>query len=400
LETGTVDLNHYPAKVLQERRIVGHLEDGCYIGNSLLAIPVVACANLRGMDLLKEDQDRSLQCLLAGSTCALAAALVYAISRLFLSVVPTVFLAIGFSLGTSFASTMGTGYWSHNFCVVFELAALLLLLLDRKKTLALLPGLLAVCLFWAYVARPTAILFALATIVYLALWNPRCCFRSVCWLLIQLGIFVAFSLTQYHSLLPPYFLGARLVESRSGWEALYGIFLAPSRGLFVFSPFLLGVVVGCLVAIRRLGHNLLFCIVASWTCLHCCLIAWHMRIWWGGWCFGPRYLTDVLPGFLALSLLWYDHVTVSYSFRTRRILNVLAVLFIAASVWINTRQGLYNTAAAKWNRNPDVNTHSEVLFDWRFPQFLASPERNKMRLAQLTEKTSAVESQINANEHR
>lgn len=387
LEKGTVDLGHYPARILQKRRITGHLEDGCYIGNSLLALPVVAFAKSRGLDVLREQQDRLLQRLLAGTTCALAAMLIYMIGRLFVPLPASLVISVGFSLGTPLASTLGTAYWSHNFCMVFELLALLLLLLDRTKRVALLPEPLAVCLFWAYVTRPAALLFTPVVLVYLLLSKPGCSVRVVCWLLIQLGIFAVFSLSQYHSLLPPYFLGARLVETRSGWEALYGIFLSPSRGLFIFSPFLLVVVIGCIAAVKSLGRNLLFCVLAGWIVLHCFILSWRMQVWWGGWCFGPRYMTDVLPGFLVLGLLWYSHATRSYSLKICRILGVLAVILIAASVWINTREGLYNTATAKWNSDPDVNSSTKLLFDWRYPQFLASPERNRMRILELAQET-------------
>ncbi len=391
LDKGTVDLGGYPARVIQKRRIAGHLDDGCYIGNSLLALPVVAGARLAGLDMLREDQDRLLQRFLAAVTCAAAAMLIFAISRLFLPLAASFLLTLGFSLGTSFASTMGTAYWSHNFCIVFELGALLLLLLmDRAKRLVLLPELLAFCLFWAYAARPASLLFTPIVLAYLLFRNPKVGFRVMGWLLVLFGLFALFSMKHYHSVLPPYFLGARLVESQGGWQALAGIFLSPSRGLFVFSPFLLVGVIGCLSALRPLGRNLLFRVLAVWVVLHCILLAWRQQVWWGGWCFGPRYMTDVLPAFLVLGLLWLHHARTAYALRTRRILEALAVVLIAASVWINTGQGLYNTATSKWNANPDVNSRPQVLlFDWRYPQFLATPERNRKRALVLAEEPPA-----------
>ncbi len=147
---------------------------------------------------------------------------------------------------------------------------------------------------------------------------------------------------------------------------LYGLLLSPSRGLFVYAPYLLFALAALGLAWRQPG------LVASR--LRGLSLAWGATLvlyaayaeWWGGRVFGPRFLDDLAPVLFA-ALAWgigqglLDH-------RGRR------VVFWVAGAWSLI---LFNAAALvysneRWDMHPEnVNFAPERLFDWSDPQWLA-----------------------------
>ena len=52
---------------------------------------------------------------------------------------------------------------------------------------------------------------------------------------------------------------------------------------------------------------------------------------------------------------------------------------MAVAILFHTYQGLYNGSTVKWNESPNIDQRPEYLFDWRHPQFLASPDMLEAR---------------------
>jgi hypothetical protein len=77
-------------------------------------------------------------------------------------------------------------------------------------------------------------------------------------------------------------------------EGLAGVLISPSRGLFVYTPWTLFSLWGIVRAWRSVREPLLFRYLSLGALAQIPLYAkWNM--WWGGVCFGPRFLTDILP---------------------------------------------------------------------------------------------------------
>jgi hypothetical protein len=89
-------------------------------------------------------------------------------------------------------------------------------------------------------------------------------------------------------------MGFRFWRGRAT-NTLPGLLVSPSRGLFVYSPVLVFSLVGFLLAWRKRG-DLLVRALAIGVLLD---LAVHARwwVWWGGGCYGPRYLADLTPAF-------------------------------------------------------------------------------------------------------
>jgi hypothetical protein len=99
----------------------------------------------------------------------------------------------------------------------------------------------------------------------------------------------------------------------------------------------------------------------------------------GGHCFGPRYLTDVFPACILITILLWSHASKTLSHRPRNVLMTIFCFFSIISIFINTYQGLYNPATAQWNVATSTYKSPDYLFDWKYPQFMATPKLLKER---------------------
>ena len=115
--------------------------------------------------------------------------------------------------------------------------------------------------------------------------------------------------------------------------AIAGSLLSPSRGLLVYMPWTAFAFWG---AARLWKQNnpgwaraLIVALAAIW------LVQVGQKGWWGGWCFGPRYLTDLLP-FLA----WFL-IPVWGGIRARPVLKVALVATLAFALWVQVVGAFY-----------------------------------------------------------
>jgi hypothetical protein len=90
------------------------------------------------------------------------------------------------------------------------------------------------------------------------------------------------------------------IEQFSGrlQEGLLGLLLSPGRGLIFYAPVLLLLIPAAPVLWRAHRAEAAFILaLAAWQTL--LYARWH--VWFGGWCWGPRFLEPLMP-FLALAL--------------------------------------------------------------------------------------------------
>jgi hypothetical protein len=88
--------------------------------------------------------------------------------------------------------------------------------------------------------------------------------------------------------------------------------------------------------------------------------------WWGGWCFGPRYLADRLP-----FLTWFL-VPVLTSILARRRLRLVFVATVAIALWVQV-VGAFYYPAGNWDGRPvNVSFEPKRCWDWSDTQLLRS----------------------------
>jgi hypothetical protein len=236
-------------------------------------------------------------------------------------------------------------------------------------------------LFLAFFCRASAAAFVAPVLVYLLMRHRAVLWPTAVTAFVCLLLFLLWSRLEFGQWLPAYYSAARLqVERVDWWVGVYGNLLSPSRGIFVFSPFLALGVVGVVVYWQKWWERPLPLLVLAWLAALLLLVA-RGASWWGGWSFGPRLLTEIVPGLALLTFMAWQFMTEKMGEQTQgiviRLYGVLGVLAIA----IHSFQGLYNLHTGRWNNEIDPVPELTALglgdlFNWPYTQMLASPAWN------------------------
>lgn len=379
---GTLDLGVYRGDPALAYDLEGHnyrlrrRGGGVYyfnLGVPVVSAPAVALANGLGYDMLDRGDELALQNLISALLTALVCAQLYRLARFFAAPGPSLALALVTTLGSSLASILATGLWST--CYQVPLICLVLHLLAARRGEPLAPRhlvALALLLGAGFVIRPTTAFLGLAVLVYL-LGEPR---RAVAVgarvVLAASAAAVALAALDLAPGVPRYYSPSKLLPAVFHRESLYGVLASPGRGLFVYCPFLLPVAAALAWRVRALLRDRLARTVALWIALHVAGVAMK-ETWWGGQSYGPRLLTEILPGFLVLTAWAWQRLASAPASRRAAWAASYLVLGLAA-VAVHSYQGLFNPAILRWDREPNVDNprYHDLLFDWRYPQFLAT----------------------------
>ncbi len=252
---------------------------------------------------------------------SLSAAFVFLAARRWLSPAAATVLALAYGAGTGVWSTSSQTLWQH--APVAFLVALGAYGLVRAKE-GLRFGAVAGAAFAAATAcRPTSAVFLAAAAVYL-LGQGRRALLSCAAAAAPIAIAIA-AYNAYWFGSPLRFgqtvVGDGLALALTGvadqwqtplWVGVPGLLVSPSRGLFVFSPFLLAAIPGAVIAWRRAEYAALRPLAVAAVVI--ILIAGKHYDWWGGWAYGYRHVVDLAPvlallvapglGGIVLASLW------------------------------------------------------------------------------------------------
>ena len=237
----TIKLDHYGAEILSKYGYTIYKKNGHYynyfpIGTPLASLPFVAIAKCFGLEMTQSES--FVQTIITIITSILTFLTLLKLALIFLTPVNALTVATVFWFGSSFASTSGAALWSHNFAVLFALLAIYLVIMATKFNSSQIWPLISLTLFAAYLCRPTMALLIPVVLIYFFSYHRFLAYKTGLLLLILLSGFVAFSTFEFGQILPDYYLPSRLSGGHF-WEAFYGNLLSPSRGIFIFSPFIL-----------------------------------------------------------------------------------------------------------------------------------------------------------------
>lgn len=380
-ETGSIKLDNYLQKTKGVRLDKQNTHSYYFfpIGTSISSIPIVwfETAILK-TDLADMLEDVRIQKNIISVVSVLIFLNLYFVARFFYSSFHSSLFAFLFWAGTSFSSTLGTALWSHDFAVLYCLIGLNLLLkiIKNNKDYAFW---LSFCLFMSYLCRPTMSLFVLSVMFILLFLGKRTILiKTIFYSGFLFMLFVLFSLYEFGEFLPYYYMPKRLYTN-TFYTALYGNLLSPSRGIFIFSPFLLLFFIDVKSTYFTFKYNKILLIFLAWVLLHLYFIS-KFGHWWGGYSYGSRFMVDSLPGLYVIFLY-----TTSYIFKnSNKLKKFIIILFLiitsSLSVYFNLIQGLFNIYSVKWSQKPNIDLFSEYLFDWKYPLFLYNETNHKARI--------------------
>jgi len=272
------------------------------------------------------------------------------------------------ALGSNLWCTASQSLWQHGPAALMLTLVVLLLLPESPSRLRFfLAGLAAALLVCA---RPIALGFAVMTALWVTFRHPR----RLVWF-VPPAAMIGCALVGYNRAYLGLATGrysefeARLFATP--WQdGLLGTLASPSRGLFIFSPWTVVAVAYLPFAFFQLRLRTLLPWLLATLVAHALLIS-KFSIWWAGWCFGPRYWTEVIP-LLAISL----GLALQWSRARFRPLQAITLILIAVSIGIQVLGAfVYPTG---WDEFPQsVDIAPERLWDWSDSELSRCAKKSK-----------------------
>ncbi|MBI4789462.1 MAG: hypothetical protein HY782_20725 [Chloroflexi bacterium] len=267
----------------------GHMVARTTVVSGVLALPFMGAGLGTGW-LARTANVFDIAKLAAAVLTALAVLAFFFAARELTDTATSILVAVAFAFGSSVWATASQGLWQHTPSVLFQSIALWFLARGlRRGARAVIPAGLFLSL--ATIARPPVAVTAFVLTLFVLRH-----FRAA---LIPFGL----------AALPPLALALIYNAAVNGspfvfgyqdqvsfgfpqWEAFQGLLFSPSRGLFVFSPFLLLAPIGLWFGWLRERQHLYAYLAIAFIAYLTIMAAWGSL---GGWAYGSRMLTDTLP---------------------------------------------------------------------------------------------------------
>jgi hypothetical protein len=287
--------------------------------------PAVAVLALRGWNERElEIAGEIMEKLAASAVAALTAALVFLLLRHRVDERTATLLALVFAFSTNTWATSSQALWQHGFGELLLAGALFAMTSEPTALHTVLAG---ICLGLTVPNRLPNTVLAAGLLVYGVVWAGRRVPTLLASAALSAAPFLLFNWLSFRELGGGYsYVVKETFGSNIGifanplFSGIAGVLVSPGRGLLVFSPVF--VFLGAYL-FRRVEHPgrdrlLALCIAGGVVCQ----IALYAKTnWSGGWFYGPRMLTDMLP-----LLVWMLAPVVASLGRTGRTCFVAAAL--------------------------------------------------------------------------
>jgi hypothetical protein len=327
-------------------------------GMAIVALPFFAPFVLAGFDALDLGLLVHMGHVVAALVEVLATLVLWAIVRRFVGPRWSLVLVLLYFFGTSVRTIASQALWQHS--GVHLAVAIALSLVLREEPVSLGRDLAAgFVLGLGSVVRQTTAIVA----VGIGGLRPLRLIAGLVGAAVGVLPLLAYNYVAFGSPLEQGY-GTKPFDNPIG-VGLYGLLLSPSRGLLVYTPYVIFAFVALLRAWRWPGEVAVRLRGLSLVWLAALVLYASYAEWWGGRVFGSRFLDDLAPVLFA-ALAWGIGVGL---LRT----GVERVVFALMAVWSLV---LFNAAAfvydQSWDTVPvNVNVDPSKLFDWADPQWLA-----------------------------
>ena len=350
----------------------GHLVSSYPLGSAILATPFFWVAEQ--MNYLHEwHHYRVVGKIAASFMVMLSTVFIFLTLSLTIPTSAAWLIAFFFGLGTSAWSISSQELWQHGpgtLCLSISVYALVRLAATPTQRLALIAGLF---LGLAVLCRLLNIIPVVALSCFILLNHRKYAIAFFAPLIAFAIPLALYNVTTYGHLSGGYdaiyqskWHAWRGLNSRNSYTnplltGLADILVSPSRGLFIYSPFLVPAYVAVIFFLIRPQHQLQR-YLALWVILISIVLAKN-TLWWGGSSFGPRYFSETCVALTILTGGLWPSITRHKLFFTT---------FIAASlisVLINGIGAFF--APCGWADEPTlVDRDPGRLWNWRDPEIV------------------------------
>ncbi len=331
-----------------------------------LYLPAVAYLHVRGWSDQRLDHvARVMEKLAASFVAALSASLLYLLLRRRAKASIALLLTLAYAFGTTTWVISSQALWQHGMAELLVIGALLFLTapctLPRTLAAGLLLGLIAG-------NRPPDVILAAALGAYGLFWAGR---RRAVPLLAAAALPVVLVLLYNLHVAGNVGGGYGLLGKARFFEhelltGVGGLFVSPTRGLLVFSPFLIFLVLAWRYLPRSREERGLT--LAMGACVVIQILLYAKADWRGGLSWGPRYMTDLLP-----LLIWMlvPVVAALRGFGRVCFLAAVAVAVAIEAIGAFMYSGSLDLPIYAADRGP-LENDMQAAFAWRNASFLAS----------------------------
>ncbi len=287
------------------------------------------------------------------------AALFYLFSRVLKSSSRISYILIAvYALATINLPLISQALWQHGAVQFFSILALIFFLRERYLLTFMFLG-------FGILSRPTAgIVFA---VLFLFLYfskklNIKVAISTVIGILIPILFFFSYNFIYYTDLSNQGY-ASQLGNSWLGNfpESLIGIWVSPSKGLLIYSPIFIFTLIGIWKGYKK--DNLVA--ISFWIILLHTLVLSKWKHWYGGYGYGYRMISDVIPFFIIpiwfLLENYYEKVKkgVLLTFIVSFIIQVSGLVFFD-SIWHNAYDTGFKNTSWLWSLK-----NSEAAFNAR-----------------------------------
>lgn len=152
---------------------------------------------------------------------------------------------------------------------------------------------------------------------------------------------------------------------------LIGLLISPSRGLFVYSPILIISIFGYLNISKIANKKIrMFLFIFGIPIMLDVLLYSSFGAWWGGWTYGPRYLTGILPIFAIYMGLYLGNYNSFDKFDKKKIFSIgLMLILVIWSIFVQI-VGAFYYPSGNWDGDKNIDSHPERLWDWKDTQIM------------------------------
>lgn len=260
---------------------------------SPLYVPAVAYLRLKGWtDGGLDHLARIMEKISASLLASLSVSLLYLLLRRRATASVALLLTVAYAFGTTTWVISSQALWQHGMAALLVIGVLLFLTGASTTPRAIAAGLL--CGLIAANRPPDAILAAALGVSGLFWASRRHRLMFVAASALPLAAVLLYNLGVADNVLGGYgLIGKAAFFSHDLLPGVAGLLFSPTRGLFVFSPFLLFLVLLGRTMPRGREERLLT--VAMLVAVALQIMLYAKADWRGGLSWGPRYMTDFLP---------------------------------------------------------------------------------------------------------
>lgn len=335
------------------------------VGTPLLAVPFY-------LPLIRTDEIPDSRLNMFGKISAsclvvIASLILYLTLRRLTSPSNAMLIAFIYGLCTSNFSVCSQGMWQHTGSQVAFCTTLYCFVRGKVEPQWIALAGLPVC--FLVICRPTNVLLTLPLTAYVLVQYPR---------LFVKFLLAGFPVVLFHLWYNLHYFGdvfhSQFPLRSYYWQTPFlegfgGLLISPGRGLFVYSPILLFAIFGFWRALRSPSDPIrtLFIYTLCGTLL---VIFVHSKwcSWWGGLSYGPRLISDLLPG-MCLALYPAADIVRNHAWLKFCALFFIGISFVAHFIGAYGDESQWKGYVEPeglwvWTDNPLVNPAREIFDDW------------------------------------